>query len=1152
MRRVNGAMVAGCVIAWSAGAHAADRATWAMTTAEGWALDGWSQSTELIRLAKDVASPAEATATMPGVLDATGWAVPTITSQLSFDRPGDEPLVTRFYVEASGDGGSTWQRLHQHTPNHTDGTAETCTATVPTDLLTASFTVRFVVDGPPSERPAWDLEVRDVQIADAPVGLFDVGLNSVTRGQTVDLAWAVDPAATLTSLAVTACCSPGATSVASGLSPEARSVSWTPGVSTGAGWVEVVANLSNGGTATSRRTVIVESGPPSSFNLGGPSSGSKVGPTVSLSWYPSAPTSGEGAVYYDLVVDAQVQVRDIFQRRGPGYLTYRVPPEHGLTEGRHDWWIVARDRAGNSRIAASRWVEVDATPPSAFDLLTPADGGWIGPSTAISWAEPTPDVASSFRVVVDGEPCDWTATTWTTLADDCEDLDLPDEGTIHWWVEARDAYGNLRRGGPEGGRAAQLDGFAPGLRDRWTGWVRADDIASANYATEQVTDLTATTGEEIRAHLPDPTDRWCFDNTGSCSSLCYGAAGSGSFTDARPVPQCSFGSLLLGVRPNTGPETWGCWSRSEGVLAAQDGKIILAANDNDQLNCGLSLSVVVEVGAPWPRLAGEGTTNERRPTFSWTALTDTLSGLDRYEVILDPATTIPPGGDSTLPFLWCETTGTTCTGEFDLPDDRYTGVLRAVDNAGNARVQEFTLQIDTTPPDAFDLVARDTCDASLTPTLCWDTTRDTFPGKLVETEIWADGDVLVDDIQPTTGFTQCEVVVLPRGAHTWWVVAVDAAGNRTRSSSTADLSIGANPEICNGLNDDCFGGLPLDERDLDDDGVMACEGDFDDNDPTSFPGAPEICDGIDNDGDGSLPLDEMDADADGFLACTTCPGLEGGAGIDRDLLGCGDCDDGDPKVSPSATEVCSDGVDDDCDGELLSTEHDRDADGVYACDDDPDDDDPTTYPGAPELCDGVDNDGDGTIPADEADADEDDVRVCDGDTVDDDPTVHPGAPELCDGLDNDLDGTVPADEADADSDGIAACEGDCDDGDPERRPGAPERCNGLDDDCDPATPEPCDTASTDSGRPDDTAPDSGDDTARDTTDARGGTNEDPTGCTCSTSAGRPGLTWLLPLLTVLLGLRRRHPKPPTPAASPGAESHPPSRRARSWAAQGVS
>ena len=52
--------------------------------------------------------------------------------------------------------------------------------------------------------------------------------------------------------------------------------------------------------------------------------------------------------------------------------------------------------------------------------------------------------------------------------------------------------------------------------------------------------------------------------------------------------------------------------------------------------------------------------------------------------------------------------------------------------------------------------------------------------------------------------------------------------------------------------------------DLDQDGYCAQVDDCNDDDATIWPGAPELCDGLDNDCDGEVPMDELDSDGDGY------------------------------------------------------------------------------------------------------------------------------------------------------------------------------------------------------------------------------------------------------------------------------------------------
>jgi len=58
--------------------------------------------------------------------------------------------------------------------------------------------------------------------------------------------------------------------------------------------------------------------------------------------------------------------------------------------------------------------------------------------------------------------------------------------------------------------------------------------------------------------------------------------------------------------------------------------------------------------------------------------------------------------------------------------------------------------------------------------------------------------------------------------------------------------------------------------DYDGDGWCVEDGDCDDLDGWVHPGAEEICDGVDTDCDGELPSDERDVDLDGWPSCDDC------------------------------------------------------------------------------------------------------------------------------------------------------------------------------------------------------------------------------------------------------------------------------------------
>ncbi len=275
-----------------------------------------------------------------------------------------------------------------------------------------------------------------------------------------------------------------------------------------------------------------------------------------------------------------------------------------------------------------------------------------------------------------------------------------------------------------------------------------------------------------------------------------------------------------------------------------------------------------------------------------------------------------------------------------------------------------------------------------------------------------------------------------------------------------------NEELCDGIDNDCIGGVPTDETDGDGDGVRGCDGDCNDSNSAVHPGAPETCsttydddcDGSNNDPDaGGCQTWYMDQDGDGFGSDDSLCLCFGEAPYS--VTNSNDCDDTSGAVSPVASEDCGIPGDENCNG--LDNEQ-----GALGCTQYYLDADEDGYGTSASVC--------ACAPLEFYTADN--IQDC----QDSNPDVNPGEVEDClTAMDDNCNGTpndVGADNCgefyeDVDGDGygvglpVCICQGesiylaangdDCDDTDGQVYPGAQEKCSTpYDDNCNDDTDEP--------------------------------------------------------------------------------------------------
>jgi hypothetical protein len=553
----------------------------------------------------------------------------------------------------------------------------------------------------------------------------------------------------------------------------------------GAHILEVIAvdRVGNASTPNPKEPWIfgIDVDPPEPFDLHSPQSGAVTQKPSPFFAHHTPVDVSSGIWSCEIFVDGVARTYGCALTAGP---VLTLQHKGVLTDGPHEWYVVAYDRAGNARQSTQTWtVVVDTLPPASVALLGVQPlgaAGWVTdswPSFAFTADDgPLGSGVVSYRLHIDGlaEPGpgipsgagDCAPATCGTTATALQ------QGTHTWFVEAVDAAG------------------------------LATTSAPATFTVDSVPPTPF-------AHTSPPSGAASY---GGKPTFCWApAADSGSGVLGYDLLLRTAGGAVQTVEIPPGPDVAPICYEFTTTLAPGSYDWLVRAYDGaghvTAANAGSAwqFTVTADTTPPTASLNATGGSSDafgcEPATFSGIAVDsgatpDTVveSGVAQVEVLLTPglvAGWLPANlGGSPLDAArsWSYVSPA-------LPTGAYTFQVRATDLAGNVSppTPAHAFFVDCAPPTPAQLLTPSdgACLPEAPPTLTFEPCA---AGGLpiAAAALWLDGALALADMPPTAASAPTPEITA--GAHAWTIVCADEIG-QTASSATLGFTLDLEPPV---------------------------------------------------------------------------------------------------------------------------------------------------------------------------------------------------------------------------------------------------------------------------------------------------------------------------------------------------------------------